>query len=64
MNRSKIIAISTGVLSVLLAIGYLLLVQILDFRGNLEPAPLDLGFLSPIAVFPPLGLSLLVSSLP
>ena len=41
MDRSKIIAISTGVLSVLLAIAYLLLVQVLDFRGEMVPAPVS-----------------------
>ncbi len=41
MDRSKIIAISTGVLSVLLAIAYLLLVQVLDFRGEMLPAPVS-----------------------
>lgn len=41
MNRSKIVAIITGVLSLLLAIGYLLLVQLLDFRGEMVPAPID-----------------------
>lgn len=45
MDRSKIVAIVTGVLSVLLAIAYLLLVQILDFRGEMVPAPVSfLGF--------------------
>ena len=44
-DRSKFVAIVTGVLSIALAIGYLLLVQLLDFRGNLEPAPIDLGLL-------------------
>lgn len=39
MNRSKIVAIVTGALSLLLAIGYLLLVQLLDFRGEMIPAP-------------------------
>ncbi|NJL85430.1 MAG: hypothetical protein HC886_04775 [Leptolyngbyaceae cyanobacterium SM1_1_3] len=39
MERSKIVAIITGVLSLLLAVGYLLLVQILDFRGEMLPAP-------------------------
>jgi hypothetical protein len=39
MNRSKIVAIVTGVFSLLLAIGYLLLVQLLDFRGEMLPAP-------------------------
>lgn len=42
MNRSKIVAIITGALSLLLAIGYLLLVQLLDFRGEMIPAPIDL----------------------
>ncbi|MFE4106655.1 hypothetical protein [Almyronema epifaneia] len=39
MDRSKVVAIITGVLSLLLAVGYLLLVQILDFRGEMIPAP-------------------------
>ena len=43
MDRSKVVAIITGVLSVLLAIAYLLLVQVLDFRGEMVPAPV--GFL-------------------
>jgi len=42
MDRSKIIAVITGVISLLLAIAYLLLVQILDFRGDMQPAPLSL----------------------
>ncbi|MFH7241378.1 MAG: hypothetical protein ACHWZW_00870 [Spirulina sp.] len=42
MDRSKIVAIVTGVLSLLLAIGYLLLVQLLDFRGEMIPAPISL----------------------
>lgn len=41
MDRSKIVAIVTGVISVLLAIAYLLLVQVLDFRGEMQPAPLS-----------------------
>ncbi len=41
MDRSKIVAIITGALSLLLAIGYLLLVQLLDFRGEMVPAPID-----------------------
>ena len=46
MDRSKIVAIVTGGLSILLAIAYLLLVQILDFRGEMIPAPVSfLGFL-------------------
>jgi hypothetical protein len=38
-DRSKIIAIVTGVVSLLLGILYLGLVQILDFRGEMLPAP-------------------------
>ena len=43
MDRSKIVAIITGVLSILLALAYLLIVQVLDFRGEMVPAPI--GFL-------------------
>jgi len=39
MERSKIIAIITGVISIMLALAYLLLVTILDFRGEMLPAP-------------------------
>lgn len=39
MNRSKVVAIITGAISVLLAIAYLLIVQLLDFRGEMLPAP-------------------------
>jgi hypothetical protein len=39
MNRSKIVAVITGVISILLAVGYLILVQLLDFRGEMKPAP-------------------------
>ncbi|MEY3298890.1 MAG: hypothetical protein RLZZ597_2150 [Cyanobacteriota bacterium] len=46
MDRSKIVAIVTGAISLLLALGYLLLVQLLDFRGEMVPAPLSL--LSPV----------------
>ncbi|MBD2307571.1 hypothetical protein H6G17_19045 [Chroococcidiopsis sp. FACHB-1243] len=41
MNRSKIVAIITGAISILLAIAYLLLVQLLDFRGEMQPAPVS-----------------------
>ena len=40
MDRSKIVAIITGAISLLLAIAYLLLVQLLDFRGEMVPAPI------------------------
>lgn len=39
MERPKLVAIITGVISIALAIAYLLLVQILDFRGEMIPAP-------------------------
>ncbi len=42
MDRSKVVAIVTGVISLLLAVGYLVLVQLLDFRGDMVPAPLSL----------------------
>ena len=40
MQRGKFTAIITGAISLLLAIAYLLLVQILDFRGEMKPAPM------------------------
>jgi hypothetical protein len=40
MERSKIIAILTGAISVLLAIAYLIVVQILDYR-DMKPAPIS-----------------------
>ncbi|MFP4009268.1 MAG: hypothetical protein ACLFV6_14880 [Spirulinaceae cyanobacterium] len=42
MDRGKIVAIITGVISVLLAIAYLAIVQILDFRGEMIPAPVSI----------------------
>lgn len=45
MDRSKFVAIITGAISILLAIAYLLLVQLLDFRGEMLPAPVDTGTL-------------------
>ena len=41
MDRSKIVAIVTGAISLLLAVAYLLLVQLLDFRGEMVPAPIS-----------------------
>ncbi|NEQ21624.1 MAG: glucose-inhibited division protein A [Microcoleus sp. SIO2G3] len=41
MERSKLVAIITGAISILLAIAYLLLVQFLDFRGEMIPAPVS-----------------------
>jgi hypothetical protein len=41
MDRSKIIAVITGAISIILALAYLLLVQLLDFRGEMIPAPVS-----------------------
>lgn len=43
MDRSKIIAIVTGAIALLLSIAYLAIVQVLDFRGEMLPAPTDLS---------------------
>ncbi len=40
MNRSKIVAIITGAISILLAVAYLIIVQILDYR-DMKPAPIS-----------------------
>ncbi|MEO1430459.1 MAG: hypothetical protein AAFV71_15625 [Cyanobacteria bacterium J06633_8] len=40
MDRGKIVAVITGAISILLAVAYLILVQILDFRGEMKPAPI------------------------
>lgn len=40
MDRSKLVAIITGVISITLAIAYLIIVQLLDLRGpEMIPAP-------------------------
>jgi hypothetical protein len=43
MDRSKFVAVITGVISLILAIAYLLMVEILDFRREMLPASVDLG---------------------
>jgi hypothetical protein len=43
MDRSKLVAMITGAIALLLGIAYLLLVQILDFRGEMIPAPVELS---------------------
>ena len=40
MDRSKVVAIVTGAISLALAIAYLAVVQFLDMRGEMIPAPL------------------------
>lgn len=41
MDRGKLIAVVTGVISILIAIAYLVIVQLLDFRGEMIPAPVS-----------------------
>lgn len=41
MNRGKIVAIITGAISILIALIYLVLVQLLDMRGEMLPAPIS-----------------------
>lgn len=41
MDRSKLVAIITGAISIILAIAYLVIVQLLDFRGEMLPAPVS-----------------------
>ena len=41
MDRGKIVAIITGAISLFLAIVYLILVQILDSRTEMVPAPIS-----------------------
>lgn len=42
MNKGKAVAIITGAISILIALIYLVLVQLLDFRGEMIPAPVGL----------------------
>lgn len=50
MERKKLVAVITGIISVLLGVIYLVLVQLLDSRGAMIPAPItDLSLiLSPL----------------
>jgi len=41
MDRKKIVAVITGIISVLLGVVYLVLVQLLDSRGGMIPAPVE-----------------------
>lgn len=40
MERSKLVAIITGAISIIVAIAYLIMVQILDYR-DMKPAPMS-----------------------
>lgn len=42
MDKGKLIAIITGAISIILAVIYLVLVQILDSRGEMLPAPISM----------------------
>lgn len=41
MDRGKLVAIFTWAISILIAIAYLVIVQLLDFRGEMIPAPVS-----------------------
>ncbi len=43
MDRSKFVAVLTGAIAILISIVYLLIVQLLDLRGEMIPAPVDLS---------------------
>jgi hypothetical protein len=40
-QRPQWVAILTGAIALMLGFGYLILVQFLDFRGEMLPAPLE-----------------------
>ena len=42
MDRGKIVAVITGVISIAIAVIYLVIVQLLDLRGEMIPAPISL----------------------
>jgi hypothetical protein len=44
VDRGKVIAIITGVISIAIALAYLVIVQILDSRGEMIPAPVSFFF--------------------
>lgn len=50
MNRSKFVAIITGAISIIIAIAYLIIVQLLDFRGEMLPAPQSILPYSPVVI--------------
>lgn len=51
MNRKKIVAIVTGIISVLLGVVYLVVVQLLDYRGEMIPAPItDLSLIFSLSI--------------
>lgn len=50
MDRSKLVAIITGAIALILGIAYLVLVQVLDSRGEMLPAPQSLSPQLPVIV--------------
>ncbi|GAB4142734.1 MAG: hypothetical protein Fur0046_19440 [Cyanobacteria bacterium J069] len=57
MDRSKVVAVVTGAIAILLSIAYLLIVQLLDLRGEMIPAPIDLSALIDLSTLSPECLS-------
>ncbi len=53
MDRSKIVAIVTGAIAVALSLAYLVIVQLLDLRGEMVPAPM--GWILPSSLLHQLG---------
>lgn len=51
LDRSKIVAIVTGAIALFLGIAYLTLVQLLDFRGEMIPAPQSQLQQPPLALY-------------
>ena len=49
MERSKLVAILTGAISIILAIAYLILVQLLDYR-DMKPAPISEFYQAPAII--------------
>jgi hypothetical protein len=39
LDRPKWVAVVTGILAIAVSVGYLILVQLIDYRGSFEPAP-------------------------
>lgn len=54
MDRSKIVAVVTGAIALLLGIAYLIVVQFLDFRGEMLPAPVSQSALIVVAQAAPI----------
>lgn len=40
LDRPKWVAVVTGILAIAISVGYLILVQLIDYRGSFEPAPI------------------------